>query len=270
MGLGLVQRKARSVDGPLLCKYKQYTMETVFSGIQPSGELHLGNYLGAVRNWVALQEDYHCFFCIVDYHAITQDYTPATLSRRTLEMATDLIACGIDPERSVLFVQSSVPEHTELCWILNTVTPFGDLGRMTQFKDKAEKQADNINAGLFSYPVLQTADIIMYRARLVPVGVDQVQHIELAREVVRKPRCRSRSAIPSRWVRTTRAFARNLQRRRLIPRASDAKIRETRMSAIFTLSTRSSRTPSAFSGFAQGVRQQRLAASIAKGRWPIA
>lgn len=186
MGLGFIQRKARSVDGPLLCKYKQYTMETVFSGIQPSGELHLGNYLGAVRNWVALQEDYRCFFCIVDYHAITQDYTPATLSRRTLEMATDLIACGIDPERSVLFVQSSVPEHTELCWILNTVTPFGDLGRMTQFKDKAEKQADNINAGLFSYPVLQTADIIMYRARLVPVGVDQVQHIELAREVVRR------------------------------------------------------------------------------------
>ena len=161
-------------------------METVFSGIQPSGELHLGNYLGAVRNWVVLQDANHCFFCIVNYHAITQDYDPEVLPRRTLEMATDLIACGIDPERSILFVQSSVPEHTELCWILNTVTPFGELGRMTQFKDKAETQADNINTGLFDYPVLQTADIILYKATLVPVGVDQVQHLELAREIVRK------------------------------------------------------------------------------------
>ena len=161
-------------------------METVFSGIQPSGEMHLGNYLGAVRNWVALQEQYHCFFCVVDYHAITQDYDRDALSQRTLEMATDLIACGLDPERSVIFVQSSVPEHTELCWILDSVTPFGELGRMTQFKDKSAKQADNINAGLFSYPVLQTADIILYKATLVPVGVDQVQHVELAREIVRK------------------------------------------------------------------------------------
>ncbi len=161
-------------------------METVFSGIQPSGEMHLGNYLGAVRNWVDLQNQYQCFFCVVDYHAITQDYEREALSRQTLEMATDLIACGIDPERSVVFVQSSVAEHTELCWILDTVTPFGELGRMTQFKDKAAKQADNINAGLFSYPVLQTADIILYKASLVPVGVDQVQHLELAREIVRR------------------------------------------------------------------------------------
>ena len=161
-------------------------METIFSGIQPSGEMHLGNYLGAVRNWVALQEQYTCFFCVVDYHAITQDYDRDILAQRTLEMATDLIACGIDPERAVVFVQSSVPEHTELCWILDSVTPFGELGRMTQFKDKSAKQADNINAGLFSYPVLQTADIILYNATLVPVGVDQVQHVELAREIVRK------------------------------------------------------------------------------------
>lgn len=161
-------------------------METVFSGIQPSGEMHLGNYLGAVRNWVDLQDQYQCFFCVVDYHAITQDYERDALSRQTLEMAADLIACGIDPERSVVFVQSSVAEHTELCWILDTVTPFGELGRMTQFKDKAAKQADNINAGLFSYPVLQTADIILYKASLVPVGVDQVQHLELAREIVRR------------------------------------------------------------------------------------
>ncbi len=161
-------------------------METVFSGIQPSGEMHLGNYLGAVRNWVTLQDQYQCFFCVVDYHAVTQDYERDALSRQTLEMATDLIACGIDPERSVVFVQSSVAEHTELCWILDTVTPFGELGRMTQFKDKAAKQADNINTGLFSYPVLQTADIILYKATLVPVGVDQIQHLELAREIVRR------------------------------------------------------------------------------------
>jgi len=161
-------------------------METVFSGIQPSGELHLGNYLGAVRNWVALQERYRCVYCIVDMHAITQDVEPEVLRRRTIEMATDLLACGVDPERSIFFVQSHVPEHAELAWVLNTVTPFGELGRMTQFKDKAERQADNINVGLFTYPVLQTADIVLYKARHVPVGADQVQHLELAREIVRR------------------------------------------------------------------------------------
>jgi tryptophanyl-tRNA synthetase len=161
-------------------------MDTVFSGIQPSGELHLGNYLGAVRNWVALQDRYRCFFCIVDYHALTQTYDPAELPEKTLAMATDLLACGLDPEKCVLFVQSGVPEHTELAWILNTVTPFGELGRMTQFKDKAERQADNINVGLFNYPVLQAADILLYKATLVPVGADQVQHLELAREICRK------------------------------------------------------------------------------------
>lgn len=160
-------------------------MKTVFSGIQPSGELHLGNYLGAIRNWVALQETYFCYFCIVDYHAITQDYDAKALSRRTLEMATDLLACGIDPERSVLFVQSHVPEHAELCWVLNTVAQFGDLSRMTQFKDKSQKQADNINVGLFDYPVLQSADILLYKAQAVPVGADQVQHIEFARRIAR-------------------------------------------------------------------------------------
>ncbi|RMH40927.1 MAG: tryptophan--tRNA ligase [Deltaproteobacteria bacterium] len=160
-------------------------MKTVFSGIQPSGELHLGNYLGAIRNWVALQDQYQCVFSVVDYHAITQPYEPKEMRRRVFDMVTDLIACGIDPERSILFVQSQVPEHTELCWILNTVTPFGDLSRMTQFKDKAQRQADNINAGLFDYPVLQTADIILYKATAVPVGADQVQHIELARRIVR-------------------------------------------------------------------------------------
>jgi len=161
-------------------------MQTVFSGIQPSGELHLGNYLGAIRNWVALQEQYRCIFCVVDLHALTQDYDIAQMRRRTLQMATDVLACGVDPDKCILFVQSHVPEHTELCWVLNTVTSFGELSRMTQFKDKSERQADNINVGLFDYPVLQSADIVLYRAELVPVGADQVQHIELAREVVRK------------------------------------------------------------------------------------
>lgn len=160
--------------------------DVVFSGIQPSGELHLGNYLGAVRSWVVLQNEHPCFFCIVDYHAITQPYEPARLPERTRAMAVDLIACGVDPEKAVLFVQSDVPEHTELAWALSSVTPFGDLGRMTQFKDKSERQADNINAGLFTYPVLQAADILLYRATRVPVGEDQRQHLELAREIARK------------------------------------------------------------------------------------
>jgi tryptophanyl-tRNA synthetase len=160
-------------------------MKTVFSGIQPSGELHLGNYLGAIRNWVALQEQYRCIFCVVDYHAITQDYDVKEMSRRVSDMVIDLLALGIDPDRSLLFLQSMVPEHTELCWVFNNVTGFGDLERMTQFKDKSEHQPENINVGLFDYPVLQAADILLYRAELVPVGQDQVQHIELARRIAR-------------------------------------------------------------------------------------
>jgi tryptophanyl-tRNA synthetase len=161
-------------------------METVFSGIQPSGELHLGNYLGAVRTWVDLQSRYQCFYCIVDYHAITQPYDPAAMAARVREMATDLLACGLDPTKCALFVQSAVPEHTELAWALASVTPFGELARQTQFKDKSERQPDNINAGLFTYPVLQAADILLYDAHRVPVGEDQRQHLELAREIVRK------------------------------------------------------------------------------------
>ena len=162
------------------------TRETIFSGIQPSGELHLGNYLGAVRNWVALQDKYRCFFCVVDYHAITQPFEPGEMQRRVRDMAADLFAGGIDPAKSTLFVQSAVPEHTELAWALSAVTPFGELGRMTQFKEKSDKNPDNINAGLFTYPVLQAADIILYGATRVPVGEDQRQHLELAREIVRK------------------------------------------------------------------------------------
>jgi tryptophanyl-tRNA synthetase len=160
--------------------------ETIFSGIQPSGELHLGNYLGAVRNWVALQDNYRCFFCVVDYHAITQPFEPSEMQRRVRDMAADLLACGIDPAKSTLFVQSAVPEHTELAWVLSAVTPHGELGRMTQFKEKSEKSPDNVNAGIFTYPVLQAADILIYGATRVPVGEDQRQHLELAREIVRK------------------------------------------------------------------------------------
>ncbi len=160
-------------------------MKTVFSGIQPSGELHLGNYLGAIRNWVELQKEFFCFFCIVDYHAITQDYTPKEMRGRVLDMATDILSCGVDPEKSVLFVQSDVREHTELCWVLNSVSQFGDLSRMTQFKDKSQRQENNINVGLFDYPVLQSADILLYKGQFVPVGQDQVQHIEFARRLAR-------------------------------------------------------------------------------------
>lgn len=160
-------------------------MARVFSGIQPSGELHLGNYLGAVRNWVEMQNQDECYFCIVDYHAITQQYEPEELAARTLDMAIGLLASGIDPERAVLFVQSHVAEHTELAWIFNTVTPIGELERMTQFKDKSRRQ-ESILAGLLNYPVLQAADVLLYKAEVVPVGEDQTQHIELIREVSRK------------------------------------------------------------------------------------
>ena len=130
-------------------------MKTVFSGIQPTGELHLGNYLGAVRNWVSLQDEYRCIFCVVDYHALTQDYEAKEMAKRVTDMVIDLIALGIDPQRSLVFLQSMVPEHTELSWVLTNVTGFGDLERMTQFKDKAASQPDNVNVGLFQYPVLQ-------------------------------------------------------------------------------------------------------------------
>jgi len=159
--------------------------ERVFSGIQPTGELHLGNYFGAIKRWVELQDSYDCIYSIVDYHAITVDYSAKELPGRTLAMALDLLACGIDPERSILFVQSHVPEHTELTWIFNCFTSYGDLTRMTQFKDKSAKQ-EFISAGLFDYPVLQAADILLYRASRVPVGEDQLQHLELARRIARR------------------------------------------------------------------------------------
>lgn len=160
-------------------------MHRVFSGIQPSGELHIGNFLGAVRNWVALQSEHECIFSIVDLHAITQPYEPKELAARTLEMAVGLLAAGIDPERATLFVQSHVPQHTELAWALGSVTPLGELERMTQFKDKSARE-ETVPAGLLNYPVLQAADILLYRADRVPVGEDQLQHLELAREIARR------------------------------------------------------------------------------------
>jgi tryptophanyl-tRNA synthetase len=161
-------------------------VKRVFSGIQPSGEAHLGNYAGALMNWVRLQEDYDCTYCVVDYHAITQPYETEAMATRTLEMAATILASGIDPERSTLFVQSAVPEHTELAWLLASVAPLGELERMTQFKDKSSSNRKNINAGLLTYPVLQTADILLYKGELVPVGEDQVQHLELCREIARR------------------------------------------------------------------------------------
>lgn len=160
-------------------------MSRIFSGIQPTGELHLGNWLGAVRNWVALQDRYECIYCVVDLHAITGGAAAASLAERTREMALSLLAVGIDPSRAVLFVQSHVPEHARLQWLLTTVTPLGELERMTQFKDKSQR-FESVPAGLLCYPILQAADILLYHAEGVPVGEDQVQHLELTREIARR------------------------------------------------------------------------------------
>ena len=154
----------------------------VFSGIQPTGNIHLGNYLGAIRNWVRQQDDYDNIFCIVDLHAMTLPYDPTELPERTLELASILLAAGIDPTRSILFVQSDVREHTELTWVLGTLATFGELRRMTQFKDKS-RGSDRVGAGLFFYPVLMAADILLYDSDRVPVGEDQKQHIELTRDL---------------------------------------------------------------------------------------
>jgi len=161
-------------------------IKRVFSGIQPTGDIHIGNYVGAIGQWIKLLDDYDCFFCVVDYHSITIQYDPRKMPERVLNTVLVNMACGLDPEKCTLFVQSHVPQHTELCWIFNTVTPFGELGRMTQFKEKSEQQKANINAGLWDYPVLQAADILLYKASIVPVGEDQLQHIELARDIARR------------------------------------------------------------------------------------
>ena len=160
--------------------------KVIFSATQPSGKITLGNYLGALRNWAALQDDYNALYCVADEHAITVRQDPAALRRQTLELYAQFIACGIDPERSIVFIQSHVPQHAELAWVLNCYTMFGELSRMTQFKDKSASHADNVNAGLFTYPSLMAADILLYQADLVPVGEDQRQHVELTRNIAQR------------------------------------------------------------------------------------
>jgi len=157
-----------------------------FSGVQPSGNLTIGNYLGAIRNFATFSEAYKCFYCVVDQHAITVRQTPADLRRRTYETLALYMACGLDPEKNTLYVQSHVPAHAELSWILNCYTMFGELSRMTQFKDKSSKHADNVNAGLFTYPVLMASDILLYQTDVVPVGIDQKQHVELCRNIAER------------------------------------------------------------------------------------
>ena len=155
----------------------------IFSGIQPSGDLTLGSYMGAIKNWVALQDEYECVYCIVDMHAITVRQVSADLRRRSLEQLAQYIACGLDPKKNIMFIQSHVPQHAELSWVLGCYTQFGELSRMTQFKMKSQQHADNITAGLFTYPVLMAADILLYQSDLVPVGEDQRQHVELCRDI---------------------------------------------------------------------------------------
>lgn len=162
---------------------QQERKKVIFSGIQPTGNVTLGNYLGALKNWVALQDDYNCAYCIVNMHAITVRQNPAELRQHTLEAYALMLACGVDPKKSIAFIQSHVPAHAEANWLLGCYTQFGELSRMTQFKDKSAKHADNINAGLFTYPVLMAGDILLYQADLVPVGIDQKQHLELARDI---------------------------------------------------------------------------------------
>ncbi|MDD5589643.1 MAG: tryptophan--tRNA ligase [Candidatus Portnoybacteria bacterium] len=162
------------------------SMKRIFSGVQPSGNLHIGNYLGAIKNWAPLANEYDCIYCVVDWHALTVFQKPETLRENTYNALATLLAAGINPEKSIIFIQSHVKEHSELTWILNTVTPLSELEKMTQFKDKARKHKENINAGLLDYPVLMAADILLYDTEAVPVGEDQRQHVELARVVARK------------------------------------------------------------------------------------
>jgi len=159
----------------------------IFSGIQPTGNLHVGNYLGAVKQWLELQNSdaFDCYFCIVDYHALTSNRSADERRKQIIQIATELLAIGIDPDKCTFFVQSHVPEHTELAWIFSSVTPVAELNRMTQYKDKSKDQGKNINTGLFIYPILQAADILLYNGKVVPVGEDQVQHVELTRDIAR-------------------------------------------------------------------------------------
>lgn len=158
----------------------------LFSGVQPSGIIHLGNYLGAIRNFGMLEQEFDCLFCVVDLHAITLRQVPSELRRQTLELMAMYIACGLNPDKSIIYCQSQVPQHAELAWVLNCYTYMGELSRMTQFKDKAARHKDNINVGLFTYPVLMAADILLYQASVVPVGADQKQHLEITRDIAQR------------------------------------------------------------------------------------
>jgi len=160
--------------------------QTIFSGVAPSGVVHIGNYLGAIKNWVELQKDYHCVFSVVDLHAITVPQEPEKLKQKILEVAKIYLAAGIDPKKSIIFIQSRVPEHAELCWLLNTIARIPELERMTQFKEKARENKKDVNMGLFDYPVLMAADILLYKTHVVPVGEDQQQHVELARTLAER------------------------------------------------------------------------------------
>ena len=186
MGLFVLYAKDGNSYAREVLIMSENTKKTIFSGVQPSGKLTLGNYLGAIRNFPLLQEDYNCIYCVVDMHAITVRQDPAALRRATLEVLAQYMACGLDPQKSILFIQSHVPAHAELAWVLNCFTMFGEASRMTQFKDKSAKHADNINVGLFTYPVLMAADILLYQTNLVPVGVDQSQHIEICRDIANR------------------------------------------------------------------------------------
>ncbi|MBO5036412.1 MAG: tryptophan--tRNA ligase [Clostridia bacterium] len=161
----------------------EQTKKTILSGIKPTGNLNIGGYLGAVKNWIKMQDEYNCLYCIADLHSLTIRIDPAVVRKNSLELFALYLSCGLDPEKNTIFFQSHVSQHAELSWILNCYTMFGELSRMTQFKDKSAKNAENINAGLFTYPVLMAADILLYQADLVPVGEDQTQHVEICRDI---------------------------------------------------------------------------------------
>jgi len=170
----------------------------LFSGMQPTGGLHVGNWLGALRNWAKMLDSgsYECLFCVVDAHAITVEYDVKQMPARSFDVALTYMACGLDPERSTIFLQSDVPGHMELAWYLGSVTPMGELSRMTQFKEKSEEHKNNVNSGIFTYPILMAADVLLYKAEVIPVGDDQVQHLELAREICRRFNARYGETFP--------------------------------------------------------------------------
>jgi len=189
------------------------TKKVIFSGIQPTGVFTLGNYLGAIKNWGPLQDEYNCIYSIVDEHALTVKRDPATFRKQTIECYALLLACGLDPEKSIVFIQSHNPNHAQLSWILSCCTQFGELTRMTQFKDKSQKHPDDVNAGLFTYPVLMAADILVYNADLVPIGEDQKQHLELARNIAVRfnQRYGDMFTVPEAYIPKTGARIKSLQ-----------------------------------------------------------